>query len=1417
MTDLRKIAFCKIYPPVGIARVGDSEEKDAYFWPPEWPGAPMQTPGGPVDREVFRYRDAHGKVKRQAAHFRIYAYDKDERVLGQLTDADAVITWTVTLANKKAAWFEFAGTEGADSAFRGDAVPKSLSGRPLRARNLGVGKLERKQGGPRGHYFAASEDRAAELEIHGPVRHVAGPNRAHDPANSKVENRRALDFTGLFKKRTEVYLGEIATDSKGHLLVLGGRGVSRPVDEEGRPLGDPQEGWITHYANNDLWHDDTSDGPVTATVSLRAKGKRDGEKIEVRGGAWVIVAPPDFAPDTTNIVTLYDVMEEVALDASGLVNPTTPRARPPANPDLRHDIWPIVQRAAGYRWVSLLGLRGHGQGKPGDGLAGGSATYDAFVEALGRQGEELRARLISMLRRPVYIRPDGSKPSRKVIAEATAQATATYMPPLSGDEGDRTAGEPATWLSITHVQYERMQQWRASPLLLGPEIPLPDFQLADGSPHPDTLTRAILDRCCGGAFFPGIEITSIAREPKLYEEAFRFNHAVLGAGDITKYMALPWQADFFECRSQWWPAQRPDDVILEDSFREIFASYEAEKTGDLAGTFERVLINRVPWDRGVGQARPRPGSNFLLRWVLPITKADESADQYAERVASRWATILLRAEPPEDRASPWRRQFLVQEVCDTYSGRYVHLRVPAPESALEMGNIAADHAEFVKRFAIASLSDLRQVWREAAQVDEAAISAALAAIGDAYDRLLAQSLQGDIASLIKGHPDFPVQPAASGSADAFRARITNTGEATISGLDQAHPEEIYRGSTLHRRYGVIELRDALLDRAYIVNSDQNGDNGMVQEWRRLGFVVERTYPLGNGDKLTANVETERDKYDGASYRDQFYYLLNIQNYPDFELEARRLAERMLEFAQSVIDSTSIENRNHPESFVPFDDTTFKAKLDEIYEILRQRANNFDVFFSLRRNNREAVIRGMLDNAPFNQCDGAWLRHISAAGPGDDVRALLFEVWSDEIGNGDPALHHGTLYTVLLKNLGAKLQDVTTRAYADDPQIPESSYVSPVFQLAISQHTDRFFPELLGMTLYLEWEVLSLVTGITLYDYLGIDSKFWRMHVGIDNATNGHGAKARDAVLIYLDKVRNEGGEPAVQEHWARVWRGFVAFEAVDSYAFGDDDAIARRRPPNPARRLEEVMTRKRKYGSLNHLSHRLGRHRINDLFEQPQLFQAELAASRWIVPGDPDASQFFKYLTTFEGPMYKIFDPRDLATWRDWIEWLGKEGDTPTIKRYFEKGEAMEKLLHELRSVAQAVAAHGRYRIGAIGTANGGHPKKLAIAEFFATNDIIGLMRALREPENGWIVKGSPADSPMVADLARGGRPMGDVLDRRYPTIGNRIGRQIVIEWVRAGCPVPGDPPPAAVERADQLKPLGPKLFMHTLGIGAVH
>ena len=96
-------------------------------------------------------------------------------------------------------------------------------------------------------------------------------------------------------------------------------------------------------------------------------------------------------------------------------------------------------------------------------------------------------------------------------------------------------------------------------------------------------------------------------------------------------------------------------------------------------------------------------------------------------------------------------------------------------------------------------------------------------------------------------------------------------------------------------------------------------------------------------------------------------------------------------------------------------------------------------------------------------------------------------------------------------------------------------------MAISQNSDRYFPEIIGMTLFLEWEVLELAWTIKKLDYHGIDSQFWRMHVGIDNAVDGHGAKARNAVNVYLDNVLKESGRAAMQREWQRIWTGFVAF------------------------------------------------------------------------------------------------------------------------------------------------------------------------------------------------------------------------------------------------------------------------------------
>src|SRR5438132_9345055 len=97
MIALDKVARCVIHPAIGVARVGNSA--DEFFYGAESPSCRVNEGG--------RFKDARGFVKRQAARFRIYAFDDAGRALGELTAADAPITCRVHVANRKAAWYAF--------------------------------------------------------------------------------------------------------------------------------------------------------------------------------------------------------------------------------------------------------------------------------------------------------------------------------------------------------------------------------------------------------------------------------------------------------------------------------------------------------------------------------------------------------------------------------------------------------------------------------------------------------------------------------------------------------------------------------------------------------------------------------------------------------------------------------------------------------------------------------------------------------------------------------------------------------------------------------------------------------------------------------------------------------------------------------------------------------------------------------------------------------------------------------------------------------------------------------------------------------------------------------------------------------------------------------------------------------------
>jgi hypothetical protein len=97
MRKLDEISAVAIYPAIGIARIGNSPNE--YFIGPEIPGILPQI--------QHDYRDPQGRILRQAARFRLFGLDADGNVIKELSADDGDITWSVHVANAKAAWYQF--------------------------------------------------------------------------------------------------------------------------------------------------------------------------------------------------------------------------------------------------------------------------------------------------------------------------------------------------------------------------------------------------------------------------------------------------------------------------------------------------------------------------------------------------------------------------------------------------------------------------------------------------------------------------------------------------------------------------------------------------------------------------------------------------------------------------------------------------------------------------------------------------------------------------------------------------------------------------------------------------------------------------------------------------------------------------------------------------------------------------------------------------------------------------------------------------------------------------------------------------------------------------------------------------------------------------------------------------------------
>lgn len=248
------------------------------------------------------------------------------------------------------------------------------------------------------------------------------------------------------------------------------------------------------------WHDDVADGPVLAEIIFA-----DGS-AERAVGAWIVVGPPDYARGSSCVVTLYDVIKQVAVNAGWIPAPSAT--------SFTQDVFPLLHRARSLRWA-------HGRNMAGT----------VVSEPIWNQVSEDYSRLASPAAADKPIRADQKN---LVLAVQTRliqfQLTAVQL------------GHLNRWESGTFVS-----DWVGDPSIAA-------------NPTPASLTQAALDGTAGQGFFPGIEGGRILTDPSLYNPSFdfRIDHGQLAAGDVTALMAQPWQADFLKCSGNWWPSQRPD-------------------------------------------------------------------------------------------------------------------------------------------------------------------------------------------------------------------------------------------------------------------------------------------------------------------------------------------------------------------------------------------------------------------------------------------------------------------------------------------------------------------------------------------------------------------------------------------------------------------------------------------------------------------------------------------------------------------------------------------------------------------------------------------------------------------------------------------------------------------------------------------
>lgn len=436
------------------------------------------------------------------------------------------------------------------------------------------------------------------------------------------------------------------------------------------------------------------------------------------------------------------------------------------------------------------------------------------------------------------------------------------------------------------------------------------------------------------------------------------------------------------------------------------------------------------------------------------------------------------------------------------------------------------------------------------------------------------------------------------------------------------------------------------------------------------------------DRKVSNLQTNyQPTRKTKHYQTIFFKLQNLEDFPDVLEEARD--ELLAMFSRGIslgikAPQQSILSIQHYDSkrvwnFIENENERVMTQWGDYLES-RKQGNGPQLFSTLE----EARI-WLIQQAPVKLVDGAWLSHVHKITTPFALRGITRNAWqifSEELGDGDTTKHHVHLYRQLLTNVGCRLprNDTTEFIAPDQWEGMENEYAweAAVGQLTISLFPNEFLPEILGFNMH--YELITFDTLRAAYELkaLGIDPSYFLLHISIDNADSGHAAMATHTVIRYLEIVRSNEGETAVDDAWKRVQTGYAMSQALGSHSTHKEGKMEA--PIKTLRvtldedinsRVIDIIKAKALVSQKCHLQSRarIGGRPLSEwlaphTWAQPspqkhlELLTELSKAKPWVIPGASNKSLLIKELQ-WKGRMFGAFTQSEVATMREWIDSLG--------------------------------------------------------------------------------------------------------------------------------------------------------------------